>query len=219
MGRILIAEHEPRISAFVDAGLRANGYATAVAADGPLVASMLREHTFDLVILEFQLPGKDGHDILQELRRRGDTLPVIILTARDDVDDTIAGLDAGADDYVTKPFRFEELLARIRVRLRYRGGLEASVLRAGSLTLDLHTRRATTGDRVAILTTRECSLVETLMRHAGQVVSRRQLLDHVWGLHFDPGSNVVDVYVRYVRQKLGHGVIETARGMGYRLRA
>ena len=219
MTQILIAEDEPRIASFLEKGLRSNGFTTVVAATGTLAASLLRQQSFDLLILDLGLPGKDGHQVLQELRGRGDHIPVIILTARDGVQDTVAGLDGGADDYVTKPFRFEELLARIRVRLRDGGGPESTVLRVGDLALDLRTRRAIVGDRAVELTAREFSLVETLMRHSGQVLSRQQLLDHVWGYDFDPGSNVVDVYIRYLRQKLGDGVIETARGMGYRLRA
>jgi two-component system, OmpR family, copper resistance phosphate regulon response regulator CusR len=219
MTQILIAEDEPRIASFLEKGLRSNGFVTAVADTGTLAASLLRHGQFDLLILDLGLPGKDGHQVLQELRQRGDRMPVIILTARDGVEDTVAGLDGGADDYVTKPFRFEELLARIRVRLRDAGGPETTVLRVGDVALDLRTRRAIVGDRTVELTAREFSLVDTLMRHPGQFLSRQQLLDHVWGYDFDPGSNVVDVYIRYLRQKLGDNVIETVRGMGYRLRS
>ncbi len=219
MTQILIAEDEPRIASFLEKGLRSNGFMTAVAYTGTDAAALLREGNFDLLILDLGLPGKDGHQVLQELRRRGDRMPVIILTARDGVEDTVAGLDGGADDYVTKPFRFEELLARIRVRLRDGGGSETTVLCVGDVALDLRTRRAIVGDRSVELTAREFSLVDTLMRHPGQVLSRQQLLDHVWGYDFDPGSNVVDVYIRYLRQKLGENVIETVRGMGYRLRS
>jgi two-component system, OmpR family, copper resistance phosphate regulon response regulator CusR len=219
MTQILIAEDEPRIASFLEKGLRSNGFVTAVADSGTLAASLLRHGHFDLLILDLGLPGKDGHQVLQELRHRGDRMPVIILTARDGVEDTVAGLDGGADDYVTKPFRFEELLARIRVRLRDGGGPETTVLRVGDVALDLRTRRAVVGDRTVELTAREFSLVDTLIRHPGQVLSRQQLLDHVWGYDFDSGSNVVDVYIRYLRQKLGDNVIETVRGMGYRLRS
>jgi len=217
MSRILIAEDEPRIASFLEKGLRANGFTTMVAETGTLAASLVRDGSFDLLVLDLGLPGKDGHQVLDEIRRRGERLPVVILTARDGVADTVAGLEHGADDYVTKPFRFEELLARIRVRLRDGGGPETTVLRSGSLTLDLRTRRARVGDRTVELTAREFALTETLLRHAGQVLSREQLLDHVWGYDFDPGSNVVDVYIRHLRRKLGGGVIETVRGMGYRL--
>ncbi len=219
MTLILIAEDEPRIASFLEKGLRASGFATVIADTGTLAAGLLRQQTFDLLILDLGLPGKDGHEVLQELRRRGgNRLPVIILTARDGVDDTVAGLDGGADDYMTKPFRFEELLARIRARLRDGDAGDSTVLRCGEVVLDLRTRRALVGDRTVELTAREFTLLETLMRHPGQVLSRQQLLDLVWGYAFDPGSNVVDVYVRYLRQKLGTDVIETARGMGYRLK-
>jgi two-component system, OmpR family, copper resistance phosphate regulon response regulator CusR len=218
MTRILIAEDEPRITSFLEKGLRANGFTTAVAETGPSAAAMARDADFDLLVLDLGLPGMDGQHVLRELRSRGERMPVLILTARSGVGDTVAGLEGGADDYVTKPFRFEELLARIRVRLRDHGDSETTVLRAGDVVLDLRTRRATVDDRSVELTAREFSLAETFVRHPGQVLSREQLLSHVWGYDFDPGSNVVDVYVRYLRKKLGDDVIETVRGMGYRLR-
>jgi len=219
MTRILIAEDEARITRFLEKGLRANGFSTLVAETGPLAAAMARDADFDLVILDLGLPGMDGHAVLRKLRARGEKLPVIILTARSGVEDTVSGLDGGADDYITKPFRFEELLARIRVRLRDSRDGEPAMLRAGDVALDLRTRRATVGDRCVELTAREFTLAETFLRHADQVLSREQLLSHVWGYDFDPSSNVVDVYIRYLRRKLGDGVIETVRGMGYRLRA
>jgi len=144
---------------------------------------------------------------------------VLILTARDDSRDKVEGLDAGADDYVTKPFGLEELLARVRVRLRGAGSAEPAVLEVGGMTLDLRTRRALVGGNLIELTAREFTMLETFMRHAGQVLSREQLLAHVWGYDYDPGSNVVEVYVRYLRRKLGEDAIETVRGMGYRLRS
>ncbi len=219
MSRILIAEDEPRIASFLEKGLRSNGFTTSVAQTGNEAASMARHGEFDLLILDLGLPGKDGNQVLAEIRRRGDRLPVIILTARDGIDDTVAGLEGGADDYVTKPFRFEELLARIRVQLRDGGESEPTMLSAGDVTLDLRTRRARVGDRTVELTAREFTLMETLLRHPGQVLSREQLLSHVWGYDFDPNSNVVDVYIRYLRRKLGNDLIETVRGMGYRLQA
>jgi len=218
MTRILIAEDEERIVSFLEKGLRASGYTTAVAGTGPDAVAMARDDQFDLLILDLGLPGLDGTEVLRQVRARGERMPVIILTARDSVADTVAGLEGGADDYMAKPFRFEELLARIRVRLRDDGEGETTVLRAGSVSLDLRTRRAAVGDRVVELTSREFALAETLLRHVGQVLSREQLLSHVWGYDFDPGSNVVDVYIRYLRKKLGPDVIETVRGMGYRLR-
>ncbi|MDQ3708087.1 MAG: response regulator transcription factor [Actinomycetota bacterium] len=217
MNRILIAEDEPRIASFLEKGLKANGFTTSVAADGQEALFRARSGGFDLLVLDIGLPGKDGFAVLRELRRGGSAMPVVILTARDGVDDTVAGLDGGADDYVTKPFRFEELLARVRVRLRGERAQEETVLSVGDLSLDLRTRRVRVGERDIELTAREFTLAETLMRHAGQVLSREQLLSHVWGYDYDPGSNVVDVYVGYLRRKFGQGRIATVRGMGYRL--
>jgi two-component system response regulator QseB len=218
MSRILIAEDEPRLASFLEKGLRANGFATTIVADGAAASLMARDDEFDLLILDLGLPGKDGSAVLRELRAAGQRMPVVILTARDDVSDKVAGLEGGADDYVTKPFRFEELLARLRARLRDEGRAESTVLRVGGVTLDLRTRRASAEGSIVELTAREFTMLEVLMRHAGQVLSREQLLSHVWGYDYDPGSNVVDVYVGYLRKKLGADKIQTARGMGYRLR-
>ena len=219
MSRILIAEDEPRIAAFLEKGLHSNGFSTLVVETGPEASAIARDIDFDLVILDLGLPEMDGQRVLREIRRRGERLPVIILTARTGVSDTVTGLEGGADDYVTKPFSFEELLARVRVRLRDSGDAEPTMLRAGDVVLDLRARRATVGHESVELTAREFTLAETLMRHPGQVLSREQLLSHVWGYDFDPGSNIVDVYVGYLRKKLGDNVIETVRGMGYRLRS
>jgi DNA-binding response OmpR family regulator len=217
VNRILIAEDEPRLASFLEKGLRANGFVTTIAADGAKASLMALDDEFDLLVLDLGLPGKDGTEVLRELRAAGQRMPVIILTARDDVSDTVSGLEGGADDYVTKPFRFEELLARVRARLRDERTVERTVLRAGAIVLDLRTRRASTEGRTVDLTAREFTMLEVLIRHAGQVMSREQLLSHVWGYDYDPGSNVVDVYVGYLRKKLGSGSIETVRGMGYRL--
>jgi len=217
MSRILIAEDEERITSFLERGLRANGFTIQVVQTGPDALAVARDDDFDLMILDLGLPGLDGQDVLRRLRERGEKIPVVILTARDTIEETVAGFEGGADDYVTKPFRFDELLARVRARLRTEPTAEMTVLRAGEVTLDLRTRRASVNGRTVELTAREFALTETLMRHAGQVLSREQLLSHVWGYDFAPESNVVDVYVRYLRRKLGPGVISTVRGMGYRL--
>lgn len=217
MARILIAEDEDRIAAFLEKGLRANGFATAVVADGHAAASAARDADFDLLILDLGLPGQNGSDAIAQIRQRGDRLPIIVLTARDSVPDRVSGLDRGADDYMTKPFSFEELLARIRVQLRDTGSEELALLQHGDVVLDLRTRRATVGSRAVELTAREYNLLDLFLRHPDQVLSREQILSHVWGYDFDPGSNIVDVYVRYLRKKLGEGIIETVRGMGYRL--
>jgi two-component system response regulator QseB len=217
VNRILIAEDEPRLASFLEKGLRSNGFVTSVAEDGTKASMMARDDEFDLLVLDLGLPGKDGTEVLRELRATGQRMPVIILTARDDVSDKVGGLEGGADDYVTKPFRFEELLARVRARLRDERTVERTVLRAGTVVLDLRTRRAATDGRTVDLTAREFTMLEVLIRHAGQVLSREQLLSHVWGYDYDPGSNVVDVYIGYLRRKLGSNSIETVRGMGYRL--
>jgi DNA-binding response OmpR family regulator len=219
MNRILIAEDEPRLAAFLEKGLRAQGFATKVVSDGGAASAIAHDDEFDLLLLDLGLPGKSGADVLRDLRLSGQRMPVLILTARDDIDTTVAGLEGGADDYVTKPFRFEELLARIRARLREQPQPERTVLEAAGVTLDMRARRAGVEGRTIELSAREYTMLEVLMRHAGQVLSREQLLSHVWGYDHDPGSNVVDVYVGYLRKKLGPDVIETARGMGYRLRS
>jgi two-component system copper resistance phosphate regulon response regulator CusR len=215
--RLLIVEDEDRIAAFLVKGLRAHGYAVTLARTGRDGLRLAGELEPDGVILDLGLPDIDGVEVLRRLRSRRSAMPVLVLTARDQVRDKVQGLDLGADDYLTKPFAFDELLARLRARLRPRDAAEASVLRAGAVSLDLHSRRARVGDREVDLTAREFALLETFLRHPGQVLSREQVLSRVWGLDFDPESNVVDVYVRYLRRKLGGEVIETVRGMGYRL--
>ncbi|HAX78616.1 MAG TPA: DNA-binding response regulator [Cyanobacteria bacterium UBA11372] len=221
MNRILIAEDEPRIASFLEKGLKANGFTTIVVEDGDAAIRVADSNDFDLLILDLGLPGKDGLQVLEELRGRGETLPIIILTARDEVSDKVAGLEGGADDYVTKPFRFEELLARVRARLRNQKSTpkkDEMILTAGEIVLDLRSRTVKVGDRIVELSAREFILTETFIRHPGQVLSREQLLNRVWGYDYDPNSNIVDVYVGYLRKKLGSNKIETVRSMGYRLR-
>jgi len=220
MNRILIVEDEPRLSSFLAKGLKASGYVTTVVEDGHVASLVARDDEFDLMILDVGLPTLDGFGVLRAVRDRGHRLPIIFLTARDEVGDTIAGLEGGADDYITKPFRFEELLARVRARMRAgeTRSESASTLEAAGIVLDIRARRAHRGGEEVPLTAREFTLLETFMRHAGQMLSREQLLSHVWGYDYDPGSNVVDVYIGYLRRKLGDDTIETARGMGYRLR-
>lgn len=217
MPRILIAEDEPRISSFIRKGLRANGFTTTTVPDGPSAYDLASSGEFDLMVLDIGLPHMNGFEVLERLRGESVTMPIIVLTARDSVRDVVSGLENGADDYMAKPFRFEELLARIRVRLASTHVPEQTVLSSGDLTLDLRTRRAQVGERTVDLSAREFALAEAFLRHSGQVLSREQLLSHVWGYDFDPGSNVVDVYVRYLRGKFGSARIETVRGMGYRL--
>jgi DNA-binding response OmpR family regulator len=218
MSKVLIAEDEERIASFVRKGLAANGFAATVVADGDAALACAETGEFDLVILDIGLPVRDGFAVLRAMREAKVTTPVIILTARDSVHDTVAGLEGGADDYMTKPFRFEELLARVRLRLRTgERASEATVLSAAGVSLDLRTRRARVGELTVDLTAREFTLLELFLRHPGQVLAREQLLSHVWGYDFDPGSNVVDVYVRALRRKLGADAISTVRGMGYAL--
>jgi DNA-binding response OmpR family regulator len=217
VSRILIAEDEPGIASFLKKGLQAAGFSTLVVEDGRVAAGAARDRDFDLMILDLGLPGMDGQEVLAEIRSRGERLPVIILTARGGVADTVAGLEGGADDYVSKPFRFEELLARVKARLRDPGRPDEQELSAGDVVLDLRTRKAKVGSSIVELSAREFILAETLFRNPGQVLSRQQLLSNVWGYDFDPGSNIVDVYVGYLRKKLGKDLIETVRGMGYRL--
>ena len=222
MARILIVEDEERIASFVAKGLRAEGHQTHVVGDGLAGLDEALSGQHDLMVLDIGLPTIDGFEVLDQLRAQGSRMPVIILTARDSVTDTVSALESGADDYMPKPFRFAELLARVRVRLRQAseqpsGGREQ--LSAGGVTLDLRTRRASIGGRTFDLSAREFALLEIFLTNPGQVLSREQLLDHVWEVDFDPGSNVVDVYVGYLRKKVGAKTISTVRGMGYRFEA
>ncbi|WJL96486.1 response regulator transcription factor [Microbacterium sp. ET2] len=217
MASILIADDEARISGFIDKGLRAAGFATRVAPTGPEALNLAVSGEFDLLVLDVNLPGMDGFRVLEELRGSGSSMPVIMLTARVELEDTVAGLEGGADDYLGKPFRFDELVARIRLRMRRDDAAAPTQVSHRDLVLDIRTRRAHVGGTAVELSAREFALAEELVRHAGQVLSREQLLSRVWGFDFDPGSNVVDVYIGYLRQKLGPGRIETMRGVGYRL--
>lgn len=218
MSRILIVEDEPRIAAFVAKGLKAEGFVPTVAADGTTGLDYALTGEFDLMVLDIGLPGMSGFDILERVTVERPSLPVIVLTARDSVTDTVTALEGGAADYMSKPFRFGELLARVRLRLRSQADIPADdELRAGTVTLDLRKRRAYTDSREIDLSAREFALAEVLMRNRGLVLSREQLLSQVWGYDFDPGSNIVDVYVGYLRKKLGAELVVTVRGAGYRV--
>jgi DNA-binding response OmpR family regulator len=217
MSRILIAEDEARIASFIERGLKASGYSTTVVRDGDSALSQARSGGFDLMILDLGLPRQDGLDVLHALRDEGTALPVVILTARSSVNEVVTGFEGGADDYITKPFSFDELLVRVRARLRSEARPEVMVLRAGDAELDLRTRRASIDGKSVDLSAREFALAEAFFTYPGQVLSREQLLSRVWGYDFDPGSNIVDVYVGYLRKKLGKDRIVNARGMGYRL--
>lgn len=217
MTHILLAEDSPRIASFVTKGLQAAGYSVTHSTDGAETLQLAQSNQYDLLILDIGLPAMDGFEILRVMRGSGNGMPVLILTARDSVQDKVAGLDGGADDYIAKPFSFDELLARIRRRIRPSDDSASAVLTHSDISLDLRTRRVTAGGAEHELSAREFSLLEMFLRHPGHVLSREQLLNSVWGYDFDPGSNVVDVYVRYLRRKLGEDVIVTVRGMGYRL--
>lgn len=218
MSHVLIAEDETRISSFIEKGLRAAGYTCTVFEDGAQALAAAEAGHFDLILLDIGLPTLDGFEVLRRLRLTDQTTPVIVLTARTSVEDTVVSLDSGANDYLAKPFKFDELLARIRVRIRDSAAPQSTELQRGELTLDLRTRRARVGSRTVELSMREFALAEEFFRHPDQVLSREQLLSRVWGYDFDPGSNVVDVYVRYLRNKFGQETIETVRGAGYRLK-
>jgi DNA-binding response OmpR family regulator len=220
VSQILIAEDEARLASFLEKGLRAAGFTTTVVADGVAAETLANTGDFDLLILDLSLPRKDGLEVLRDLRTAGQRLPVIVLTARGDPHDRVEGLESGADDYLAKPFHFEELVARIRVQLRVGDpATEQTQLRVGDVALDLRTRWASVAGDTVELSAREFELLRTFLQHPNQVLSREQLLARVWGYDYDPGSNVVDVYVGYLRKKLGQQRFETLRGVGYRFRA
>jgi DNA-binding response OmpR family regulator len=219
MSTILIAEDDPQVSAFLERGLRSGGFEPKVVGDGESALSAALDDPPDLMILDLGLPGKKGLDVLRALRASGSRLPVVILTATQDLPSKVAGFEVGADDYVTKPFLFEELLARVRARIRSSAADSPRALRAGRVTLDLETRWASVGRRRVELSGREFALLEAFMRSPDQVMTRALLLSSVWGFDHDPRSNIVEVYVGYLRRKLGDDVIETVRGTGYRLRS
>jgi DNA-binding response OmpR family regulator len=219
---ILVVEDESGIADFLERGLRAEGYAVRVARDGEEGARLALDPEIDLVVLDRMLPRLDGLEVLELVRRGRPLLPVIMLTAKAEVADRVEGLDSGATDYVTKPFAFEELLARIRARLRDGGGNSETAIEAAGIRLDLLSREARRGEVVTRLPEREAALLAYLMRNEGRVCTRDALLASVWGYDHDPGTNVVQVYIGYLRRKLARpgspAPIETVRSVGYRLR-
>jgi DNA-binding response OmpR family regulator len=222
--RILVVEDERKVAAFIRQGLLEEGHAVEVAADGAEALRALDDELpYDLVVLDVMLPRRDGFDVLRTLRARGVPAPVLLLTARDAVADKVTGLDLGADDYLAKPFAFEEFLARVRALLRRGRGRAEPMLRVADLCLDPATRAVTRGRRRITLTAREYALLEYFMRSAGRVLSRPMLTQHVWGMDFDPESNIVDVYVGYLRRKIDADgeprLLHTVRGVGYMLSA
>jgi DNA-binding response OmpR family regulator len=219
--RILVIEDEKMLAGFIEQGLASDGYAVTVCHEGPAGEIAALTGDYGLVLLDLTLPGKDGLDVLTSIRKRLPALPVIVLTARAAVEQRVEGLDRGANDYVPKPFSFEELLARVRAQLRSPGQRESTVLEAAGIHMDLRTRRVARDGHEVRLTAREFELLAYLMRHPDQVLSREQILNAVWGFDFDPGTKVLEVYVGYLRRKLGEAVegevIETVRNVGYRL--
>ena len=214
--KLLVVEDEERIASFLDKGLTAHGYAVEWASTGAEALRLGTGPDIALMILDLKLPDLDGLEVLANLREQGVTVPVLILSARTQVADRVRGLELGADDYLMKPFAFEELLARIRARLRSRPAAGAPP--AGDIYLDVLTREVTIAGRTVSLSEREFSLLRAFVGHPRQVLSRRELLAMAWGMNFDPRTNLVNVYVGYLRRKIGEPVIETVRGAGYRLR-
>ncbi len=217
--KLLIVEDEERIASFLSKGLRAHGYDITWVRNGRAALQVATNADISLVILDLGLPDLDGLEVLAGLRERGVTIPVLVLSARGKVGDRVRGLNLGADDYLAKPFAFEELLARIRANLRRHATEVPGVLRAGGIDVDLLRREATVDGRQVSLSERELAVLKAFAAHPGRTLSRQELLSLAWGMDFDSRTNLVDVYVGYLRRKLGEGVIETVRKAGYRLRA
>jgi|SRR5687767_9390214 len=220
--RILVVEDNPRIAAFLQKGLREEGYVVEVAGDGDTAFQKATTQGFDAAVVDVMIPGRSGVELVRDLRELQVPLPVVMLTARDRTEDKVAGLDAGADDYLTKPFEFSELSARLRALLRRAAGTGApAVLRAGDLEMDPAAREVRRAGRGVELTPREYALLEYLLRNAGRPLSRAALMEHVWGIRFDPGTNIVDVCINALRTKLDdrdRGLIQTVRGVGYAIK-
>ncbi len=220
--KILVVEDDPKIRSFIRRGLKEQGFVVEVCADGDQGLSHATGAAYDAIVLDVMLPGRDGLSILRHLREHKNAVPVILLTARGSLAERVEGLDLGADDYLTKPFYMEELIARLHAVVRRTSGEPSSVLQAADLLVDLISREVKRADHDLELTAREFNLLQLLMRSPGRVLTRTQILEHVWGYDFDPQTNVVDVYIRRVRRKIDQGdsasLIETVRGVGYRFR-
>ena len=219
--RILIAEDEKKIADFIRRGLKEEGYAADTANTGPDALRLAAENPYDLLLLDVMLPGLDGVEVCRRLRAEGLSAPIMMLTAKDRVEDKVKGLDSGANDYLTKPFAFEELLARVRALLRPRPAEAAALLKAGRIELDLPAHKARLAGKDLDLSAKEFSLLEYLVRNQGKTVTRTMIAEHVWDINFDTGTNVIDVYINYLRRKLDKGgaggMITTVRGKGYML--
>lgn len=220
--KILLVEDDTKLASLTLKGLRARGFVVDHAENGDDGFALATTRSYDAAVLDIMLPGRDGLSILKQLRARGVTVPVVLLTARSALDERLDGLNLGADDYLTKPFYVEELIARLRAVMRRTSGNPASVLENGEVSANLLTREVQCGGRPVELTAREFALLTYLLRSPGQAFTRAQICEHVWNYHFDPGTNLIDVYVQHLRKKLGDtgpALIETVRGVGYRARA
>lgn len=219
---VLVVEDDAKTAAFVTKALRAEGYAVTACRDGDSGLDALVEGEFDAVVLDIMLPGRDGLSVVRQARTKGKTTPVLLLSARGEVNERVEGLNAGADDYLAKPYALEELMARVRAMTRRNMDARPQVLRVADLSLDTVARKGLRGDREIILTTREYRLLEYLMRSAGRVCTRMMILEKVWDYDFDPGSNIVDVYIRKLREKIDAGfdkkLVHSVRGSGYVLK-
>jgi heavy metal response regulator len=220
--RILVVEDEKKIASFIRRGLKEEGYAVDLASDGEQAHEMASTNDYNLILLDLMIPKLDGMTVCKKLREDKVETPILMLTAKDDVKNRVDGLDSGADDYLTKPFAFEELLARVRAHLRKKNNSEVTKYQVGDLTLDLLKHRVERAGREIPLSAKEFALLEFLMRHAGNVVTRTMIAEQVWDIHFDTSSNVIDVYINYLRSKINEGhkkkLIETVRGRGYVLK-
>jgi two-component system copper resistance phosphate regulon response regulator CusR len=217
--RVLLVEDDSRVASFIRRGLREERYAVDLAKDGEEALYLAQTGEYDAIVLDLLLPKRNGLEVLRTLRGERSTVPILILTAKDELQDKVTGLDAGADDYLSKPFRFDELLARLRALLRRRGDMTPTVLRAGELEMDVLRHRVTRAGKVLDLTSREYALLEFFLHHQDQVVTRTMLAEHVWEHDFDPLSNVIDVHIARLRRKIdegfAHKLLHTVRGSGY----
>lgn len=220
--RVLVVEDNKKMAAFIGKALKEEGYAVNQLHDGDEALSTISTTPFDVVVLDIMLPGRDGLSVVRQLRQRGNHTPILLLSARGGVNERVEGLDAGADDYLAKPFALEELIARVRALVRRGGEAKSTLLRMADLTLDTATRKAQRGGRTIELTTREYSLLELLLRSPGRICGRMTILEKVWDYNFDPGSNIVDVYIGRLREKVDAGakikLLHTVRGVGYVLK-
>jgi len=220
--RILVVEDEKKVASFIKKGLEEEHYAVDIAYDGEEGLALAQINEYDLILLDIMLPKLDGMEVLRRIRGNGSSVPVLILTAKDSVEDIVTGLDTGSDDYLTKPFSFAELVARVRALLRRKAKEKTDILTVSDLSLSTSTRRVKRGEREIELTPKEYSLLEYLMRNPNRILTRTLITEHVWDYHFDPETNVIDVYVNYLRKKIDHGfekkLIHTIRGSGYMMK-